>query len=97
MSPRPHVVRFQKRRRYGEWQPGANLAAPIDALDSFYLARALSILHGITEPAGALTPQQARDVVAWHERHTNPPPRAPFWRRAIAFIPGLGPNQRSHA
>lgn len=94
---RPRVVQMRRRPKYGEWPSRPQFADPINPLDTFVVARATSILHGITEPGGCITPAQARDVLAWHERHTTPTRRAPLWRRAIGFITGTRPTTRSNA
>lgn len=88
MNPRleARVLKLRQRRPYGEWTPAVRLAEPIHAIDSTYLARAMSIVHDIAKPGGRLTPAQARDVITWHERHTRVPQRPSAMHRFLANI-----------
>lgn len=57
----------------------SNLGEPTNPLAMTLAVRAHSILHGSVRDASGLSLEQARDVIAWHERHlaaTNPKPRS---------------------
>lgn len=75
MTSRPlRLVRTPKPkpRPAGAWP--ASLGKPVDPLQNVLAARAHSILVGldVREPRG-LSADEARDVVAWHERFTRQP------------------------
>lgn len=63
------VVNIRQRTRtlFGVWKP-TKLAPPIHAGDNAVIARALSIIHDITDDRSPLPVQQARDIVEWYER-----------------------------
>lgn len=77
-----HAVRAVAREAEQEAAPKPvadrwpQLAAPVLVADTEAMARATSILSGVKQGEGALTPAQARDVIAWYEQ-CNRLPSAP--------------------
>lgn len=47
--------------------PWPTLSRPIYAADTHVIQRAISILHGVVPDPYLTDPQQARDVIRWHE------------------------------